>query len=114
MGGMMGFLKKAGSRCMGCRALLTPSNSVSGSENCDGAVCVHCKRNEAVIYLKTLQQYREQEQQFSQLWPQCQRCQGSLLQDVICTSRDCPIFYRRTKVRQDLNTICKQLQRFDW
>mgnify|MGYP001807741995 CR=1 FL=1 len=28
------------------------------------------------------------------LWSQCQRCQGSLHQDVLCTSRDCPIFYR--------------------
>lgn len=33
------------------------------------------------------------------LWTQCQRCQGSLHQDVLCTSRDCPIFYRRKKVR---------------
>lgn len=35
---------------------------------------------------------------YSKLWTQCQRCQGSLLQDVLCTSRDCPIFYRRKKV----------------
>lgn len=38
------------------------------------------------------------EDQFAALWTQCQRCQGSLHQDVLCTSRDCPIFYRRKKV----------------
>ena len=29
------------------------------------------------------------EEKFSRLWTQCQRCQGSLHQDVLCTSRDC-------------------------
>ncbi len=57
---------------------------------------------------------------------QCQRCQGSLHQQVLCSARDCPIFYRcasgraplcvaerafghrRTKVQKDL-TDAQQL-----
>jgi DNA polymerase delta subunit 1 len=48
------------------------------------------------------------------LWTQCQRCQGSLSQDVLCTSRDCPIFYRRKKVQKDLNEADAKVRRFDW
>ncbi|XP_015419485.1 PREDICTED: DNA polymerase delta catalytic subunit [Myotis davidii] len=42
----------------------------------------------------------------------CQRCQGSLHEDVICTSRDCPIFYMRKKVRKDLEDQEQLLRRF--
>ena len=43
------------------------------------------------------------------------RPQGSLHQDVLCTSRDCPIFYRRKKVQKDLSEAHGQLGRFgDW
>ena len=44
----------------------------------------------------------ELEERFARLWSQCQRCQGSLHQDVLCTSKDCPIFYMRKKVAKDL------------
>lgn len=49
---------------------------------------------------------------FSKLWTQCQRCQGSLHQEVLCSSKDCPIFYRRTKVKKDLREAQKNLDRF--
>jgi len=82
-------------RCLGCRKSLKTNET--------GLLCDNCqsKRGRVItsdIYknLGTLQK------EFCELWTQCQNCQGSLLQDVICTSRDCPIFYRRTKVRKDL------------
>jgi len=40
-----------------------------------------------------------------------------LPQDVLCTSRDCPIFYRRKKVQKDLAEAHGVLGRFgddDW
>ncbi|ELK30158.1 DNA polymerase delta catalytic subunit [Myotis davidii] len=43
---------------------------------------------------------------------QAHRCQGSLHEDVICTSRDCPIFYMRKKVRKDLEDQEQLLRRF--
>ena len=51
------------------------------------------------IYARGLAAVNDLEGAFSALWTQCQRCQGSLHQDVLCTSRDCPIFYRRKKAR---------------
>ena len=70
---------------------------------------------EAEIYQKMLGNVNELEGQFGALWAQCQRCQGSLHQDVLCTSRDCPIFYRRKKVQKDLTEANSLLSRFqDW
>jgi hypothetical protein len=51
------------------------------------------------VYGRTLSTVAELEGQYGALWTECQRCQGSLHMDVLCTSRDCPIFYRRKKVR---------------
>lgn len=46
------------------------------------------------------------------------RCQGSLHQDVICVNRDCPIFYRRAKVKKEVSSLEETLQRLhvtnDW
>jgi DNA polymerase delta subunit 1 len=67
------------------------------------------------MYHRSLGAVNELEQQLSALWTQCQRCQGSLHQDVLCTSRDCPIFYRRKKVQKDLGEAHMLLQRFpEW
>ena len=67
------------------------------------------------MYQKTLSAVNDLELSFSALWTQCQRCQGSLHQDVLCTSRDCPIFYRRKKVQKDLTESHALLARIqDW
>eukprot|EP00917_Polyrhabdina_sp_WS-2016_P027821 GHVP01059411.1.p1 GENE.GHVP01059411.1~~GHVP01059411.1.p1 ORF type:complete len:1059 (+),score=189.46 GHVP01059411.1:43-3177(+) len=92
MGGMAKFVKKV-QRCLSCRAI------VHGG----GALCTHCKLNKQkeVIFLKA-ESLQAEEKQFNSLWVQCQRCQGSLHDDILCTSRDCPIFYRRIKIQKDL------------
>uniref|UniRef100_A0A0E0BG65 DNA polymerase n=1 Tax=Oryza glumipatula TaxID=40148 RepID=A0A0E0BG65_9ORYZ len=59
-------------------------------------------------------QISELEMLFGRLWTQCQECQGSLHQDVLCTSRDCPIFYRRRKAQKDMAEARVQLQRWDF
>ena len=70
---------------------------------------------ETETYIRSLAAVNALEGAFAQLWTQCQRCQGSLQQDVLCTSRDCPIFYRRTKARKDLHEAHATLARFpDW
>ena len=70
---------------------------------------------EGAVYQKTLSAVNDLELSFSALWTQCQRCQGSLHQDVLCTSRDCPIFYRRKKVQKDLTESHALLARIqDW
>lgn len=72
-----------------------------------------CEENELDIYLRQLCKTNELEEQFGRLWTECQTCQGSLLQDILCTNRDCPIFYKRIKVKKDLKDAHKLLSLFD-
>lgn len=100
-GGMMNFAVKK-LKCLGCKAPL------SGT----GALCRSCIENEADVFTKQLASVNELEHLFARLWTQCQNCQGSLHQDVLCTSRDCPIFYKRIKVQKDLGEAQTALERF--
>lgn len=83
-GGIMRFAK-ATPKCMGCKTPLKPGTKT---------LCGNCKPREAELYLLCLGQSNELENQFGRLWTECQRCQGSIIQDVLCTNGDCPIFYR--------------------
>jgi DNA polymerase delta subunit 1 len=104
IGGLMKFTVKT-LTCLGCKAPLTKQ---------ERAVCTHCKIREAELYQKQMLEMNDLEERFSRLWTQCQRCQGSLHQDVICTSRDCPIFYMRKKVQKDLGDASVTMARFDY
>lgn len=103
IGGLMAFAQKR-STCIGCKAVLKT----------DAAVCDFCKRKESELYQKEIFHLSTLEERFSRLWTQCQRCQGSLHEDVLCTSRDCPIFYMRKKVQKDLDDQSKLVSRFGW
>ncbi|KAF2727044.1 DNA polymerase delta catalytic subunit [Polyplosphaeria fusca] len=106
MVGLMKFAKKT-QTCMGCKKPL-----VNATEK-DGAVCENCRPRFGELYQKTLSKVSELEVRFSRLWTQCQRCQGSIHCEVICSSRDCPIFYMRMKARKDVEDAGKDLVRFD-
>ncbi|XP_032394582.1 DNA polymerase delta catalytic subunit [Etheostoma spectabile] len=103
IGGLMAFAQKR-STCIGCKAVLKT----------DAAVCDFCKKKESELYQKEIFHLSTLEERFSRLWTQCQRCQGSLHEDVLCTSRDCPIFYMRKKVQKDLDDQSKLVDRFGW
>lgn len=103
-GGIMKFAKKKLS-CIGCKALIS---------NSDSTICAHCKGREAELYCKTVSTVSDLEKLFGRLWTQCQECQGSLHQDVLCTSRDCPIFYRRKKAQKDMAEAKIQLDRWNF
>jgi DNA polymerase delta subunit 1 len=105
-GGIMQFAKVRLS-CVGCRASIT-------DEKQSRSLCTHCLAKEPEHLQKALDAVNGLERDFNRLWTQCQRCQGSLHQDVLCTSRDCPIFYRRKKVQKDLLEAETTLKRFDW
>jgi DNA polymerase delta subunit 1 len=106
MGGLMKFAKKT-QTCMGCKKPLT------SEEEKDGAVCEDDRPRFAELYQKTLSKVSELEVRFARLWTQCQRCQGSMHNNVICSSRDCPIFYMRMKAKKDVEDDGKELVRFD-
>ena len=45
----------------------------------------HCKGKAGLIYSKEVSAAKQLESRFSQLWTQCQRCQGSFHQEVLCS-----------------------------
>ncbi|AFR94130.2 DNA polymerase delta subunit 1 [Cryptococcus neoformans C23] len=104
IGGLMKFAVKTVT-CMGCKTPLRGKN--------ESAVCVNCRPKLPELYQKQVAQTSALQIDFARLWTQCQRCQGSLHQDVICTSADCPIFYRRTARQKEVASSVAQLDRFE-
>ena len=54
-------------------------------------MCRHCKSQESEIYQKEMAHFSALEEKFSRLWTQCQRCSGSLHEDVLCTRYVCTL-----------------------
>lgn len=106
--GALSMFTKRVNQCLGCKTPLTDNTS---------AVCRSCQQKEGELYLDNVDKLNEFEVKFSRLWTQCQRCQGNLHEEVICTSSDCPIFYMRKKVQKDLSDQHKVMRKFgvpDW
>jgi DNA polymerase delta subunit 1 len=82
-------------KCIECKAVIPASAK-------DQGLCAHCSTIRPKVYLKRIKDVRDSEVKFGKLWTQCQRCQGSLHEEVICAANDCPIFYARRKVQKDL------------
>eukprot|EP00923_Selenidium_pygospionis_P050140 GHVN01086546.1.p1 GENE.GHVN01086546.1~~GHVN01086546.1.p1 ORF type:complete len:993 (+),score=75.41 GHVN01086546.1:3-2981(+) len=93
-------------KCMKCKA------RVEGTK----PLCVGCRSAWKAVILKKLHEERAVQTEFTRLWVQCQRCQGSLMQEVICSNSDCPIFYRRHKARMDKDAVASDMSRLtsDW
>ncbi|KZF26553.1 hypothetical protein L228DRAFT_216732 [Xylona heveae TC161] len=106
VGGLMRFAKKT-QTCLGCKKPLV------GKEESEGAVCADDRPRIGELYQRSLQKVSDLEVRFGRLWTQCQRCQGSMHCEVICSSRDCPIFYMRMKAKKDVEDGGKELARFD-
>eukprot|EP00871_Galdieria_phlegrea_P003137 jgi/Galph1/3824/GphlegSOOS_G2464.1 len=104
-GGIMRFTKVSVT-CLVCRTPIPDTN------NGAPPLCKHCIQNEGSVYQKILYSVREYERQYAMLWTQCQRCMGSICQDILCSNSDCPIFYRRRKIQKDLEDSARNLQRF--
>ena len=91
--------------CIGCKTVLP-------NDRAQKALCQHCETKQDQIFMGEMMELKQLEDRFSRLWSECQRCQGSRNEEVLCTSRDCPIFYMRTKVRMELETQNKRILRF--
>jgi DNA polymerase delta subunit 1 len=103
-GGLMRFVKKV-ETCKGCKTALPKNNQ--------GALCSNCKPKAGQLYSEALAALNSLEIKFSRLWTQCQRCQGSLHQDVLCANKDCPIFYMRKKAQKDVAQQSIELQKWN-
>lgn len=104
--GAMAMFTRKKNTCLACKVLLKDSEQ-------HRSVCEHCRPIEGDVLQNELLKLRENEAKFARLWTQCQRCTGTLLQEVICTSCDCPIFYMRKKVRKEISDNQKVIDRFE-
>lgn len=77
VGALSAFTKKK-EACIGCKALLP-----NGYEK--EALCPHCNSKQAQFYMNEMEAQRNLEEKYCRLWTECQRCQGSLHEEVICT-----------------------------
>ncbi|KZS94329.1 hypothetical protein SISNIDRAFT_453212 [Sistotremastrum niveocremeum HHB9708] len=107
VGGLMKFAVKTAT-CLSCKTPLKAKNSVA-----NGALCNNCRPRMKELYMKQVAQTSQTQVNYSRLWTQCQRCQGSLHQDVLCSSKDCPIFYMRKKAQKDVEDSVALLERFE-
>ena len=89
--------------CMSCKCIL---------DSYKETVCLHCKSVESQIYQNLVCEHSNLEYRFNRLWTQCQRCQGSLHEEVLCTNKDCTIFYMRKSAQKNLQLCSKKLERF--
>ncbi len=78
-----------------------------------GALCISCVSMIKDLYVERRLEANFYERIYSDLWNQCQRCQGSYFQEVICQNYDCPIFFKRLKTRKDLKELDEKLERFN-
>jgi DNA polymerase delta subunit 1 len=107
-GGIMSFAVKR-ETCMGCKTVMQAKDRIDGSP-----LCSNCIGKESEIYIAKLEEVNHHQRIYNCLWTECQRCQGSFHREVICTNRDCPIFYKRKKTQIDLQATQAALDRFAW
>ncbi|KAL0841933.1 hypothetical protein ABMA28_014163 [Loxostege sticticalis] len=103
VGALAAFTKKK-EKCIGCKVVM-PNDTKK-------ALCNHCLEKEGPLYITEIFKLRQLQEKFSRLWTECQRCQGSLHEEVLCTNRDCTIFYMRKKMGMELDTQEKTVLRF--
>ncbi|CAD6199696.1 unnamed protein product [Caenorhabditis auriculariae] len=104
VGGLAAFTKKSAT-CLGCKSVL-PKDSSSD------AVCKHCLPKLPEIYYSRVSTLNDLENQFARMWTECQNCAKTMQDSINCSARDCPIYYMRDKVRNDLTEAQNVMERF--
>lgn len=101
-GGLLGFVKKV-EVCKNCRGPLKKGETT---------LCSNCLSKSSELYIKALYDVQDLEEKFSRLWTQCQRCAGNLHNEVLCSNKNCDIFYMRVKVKKELQEKVEQLSKW--
>lgn len=81
-------------------------------------LCDSCKKHDfQKHYLEFQEQLDEKRKRYSKCWTECQRCQGSVYNEVLCVNRVCPIFFMRTKVAKEIEEDLEKyemLKKLEW
>jgi DNA polymerase delta subunit 1 len=92
--------------CIGCRVKL------GAEDNKEKNICRNCEEKEGEYYMEGIKNVKKAEEEYGNVMSQCQRCSSSLHKSFLCNSRDCPLFYLRTKVKKDLEDCCSFVNKF--
>ncbi|CAI5450981.1 unnamed protein product [Caenorhabditis angaria] len=104
VGGLAAFTKKSAT-CLGCKSVLPKSDA-------ENAICQHCQPKLPEIFSQRLNNLHELETKFARLWTECQNCAKTMQEKVNCSARDCPIYYMRDKIRNDIEESSQVIERF--
>ena len=88
--------------CVGCKAVLNDNKS----QKISAPLCNRCEGREAELYLQKLNNVRDQQANFNQLWTECQRCRAAFTKRLFVVTRTVLSF---TKGRRR-KSICKLLR----
>jgi len=104
-GNLLHFGMKKMEVCLCCKEQLPPGGTTP---------CTKCQMDGSWVmkYMQYLNEMKTAEMEFGRLWTQCQACQGSFHQEVICKARDCDIFYVRTRAKMDLEESRGNVEKF--
>ena len=103
--GLGQFFKVNANACLNCKKPIA-------ADNPETPLCKNCAPKEKEIYLNKTLELKADQREFSRLWSECQRCLGSFTTEVVCSNLDCPIYFRRTKLQQDLLKSYKTHKKF--
>ena len=105
-GGITAFIQKVPT-CLGCKAVLKKDDGTNT------AVCGTC-RSDGVgqqLYLEAMRKLKEKEASYGKLWSACDRCQKAMASK--CNNNECPLYYRRAKIKMEVAEAQQTLGRFD-
>ena len=89
-------------RCMACNA------TVEGG----AALCPsRCEEHRVELWFKAARERDNAATAYAACWAGCQRCQGSMLSEVSCAARDCPVFFVRAQLKKDLASTSSRVRR---
>lgn len=77
------------------------------------ALCERCNGKALEIQVAKLLEFEGFKAEYKDLWNECVSCQGSVTMDVLCSNVDCPIYYRRIKVRKDMTAVRGQMDKLN-
>lgn len=86
------------------------------STNKSKILCDYCILNYDNIILTSLKMTKEisdYDKMISRCWVECQRCQNTLLNEIVCSNGDCPIFFKRHDLCNKSIELCEKKELFD-
>lgn len=79
----------------------------------NGNLCEVCKENPQKTVLAVMACLNYREKKLRRLMQVCRACTGSL-NEVLCSSLDCPIYYSKLKLQHESFTIAKRMENIQW